>query len=608
MSTNPIVRASSATAGVVMPVVALGLSLGLALGGPSTALAETGPVTSEPPASFSRAWDSPRTADAPVQVPNTQHCSVTLFDDDFANWDTHKKAFTPPTGCGTEFNTVVLKLQGSVKGVQYDRLGWVDVNDVRLLTFSTPEPNDAGITWQAERDVTDKLPLLDKPGTATMNLGNTVNESYTGVFHIRITLDFYRTGKDAPKASVADSVGALQGSHRDGPDVVGTTTVAPNTTRWTSEVYATGSGGGNEEFWDLNAPASTGYPDGTSLPWREVQVLVDGRLAGTALPYPYIWTGGWSNPYLWANIPSPGAFAVAPMSYDLTPFIGLVHDGKPHEVRLKVAGVPRDSNGWTLSGSFNSWVDAGRQQVPAGFVQASTNQANLKDTLSGDAKAGRVELDGTQQFSATGWVGAGDDKVTTTVKDSLANTSDHQWADEANSESLDARWNQQHTVTRTDARGASHVWANQSVFTKKGSLTAKPIAGTEGGQDITTTLAITRQNATTIDGKPAGSQSDKFNGTATWNAGVPRNQRKATAKVSHEHHTVRADGSTFDRTLVAENGRFSTDSEEVTGPTAAPSTPASTTPAPTIPAPTTPAPTSPAPTSPNRPGLPNTGN
>jgi hypothetical protein len=61
-----------------------------------------------------------------------------------------------------------------------------------------------------------------------------------------------------------------------------------------AEVYA--SGNGDEEFWYWNtANAALGdLPSGSigDGPFREVRLLVDGRLAGVAYPYATIFTGG----------------------------------------------------------------------------------------------------------------------------------------------------------------------------------------------------------------------------------------------------------------------------------------------------------------------------
>ncbi|WP_206685916.1 peptide-N4-asparagine amidase [Kribbella qitaiheensis] len=293
-----------------------------------------------PPSEFGTDYDDPRTPAPPVAVPNTRHCSVEIVRNGFKNFDPYTSTYTPPAGCRGPWSKVVLKMQGSVKGVQYDRLGHITIGGVGVFRTSTPEPSTDGISWKVEKDVTSYIPLLRTPQPVVMELGNVVNDTYTGVLDIVVTLDFYLAGHGAPPARTANAVLPLQDQRREDSDLVGTATLPRNTSRLLGEVYVTGSGGGCEEFWDTSAPDTTGYscPDGS--PYREVDVLVDGKLAGIALPYPYIYTGGWSNPYSWRPSPAPRAFDIKPLYYDLTPFAGLVSDGKPHDFRVHVAGVP----------------------------------------------------------------------------------------------------------------------------------------------------------------------------------------------------------------------------------------------------------------------------
>ena len=50
-------------------------------------------------------------------------------------------------------------------------------------------------------------------------------------------------------------------------------------------------------------------------------MLLDGKVAGIAAPYPHIYTGGWSNPFLWYAQPAPRAFDIQPITL------------RPHAVR-----------------------------------------------------------------------------------------------------------------------------------------------------------------------------------------------------------------------------------------------------------------------------------
>src|SRR4029453_7992179 len=166
-----------------------------------------------------------------------------------------------------------------------------------------------------------------------MFLGNVVNDTFTGVLDIKVFLTFYTTDRTHPAVSTATDVLPLASSRQDGADLTGTVTVPRNTERLVAEVYATGSGGGCEEFWYLTAPPASGYScpaDGG--PYREVQVLLDGQVAGIAAPVPHVSTGGWSNPFLWYVLPAPRAFDIQPLTYDLSPYLGLLTDGRPHTV------------------------------------------------------------------------------------------------------------------------------------------------------------------------------------------------------------------------------------------------------------------------------------
>lgn len=256
-----------------------------------------------PPPEFGSDYSDPRTPAPPVAVPNTRHCSVEIVRNGFKNFDPYTSTYTPPAACRGPWSKVVLRMQGSVKGVQYDRLGHITIGGVGVFRTSTPEPSPDGISWQVEKDVTSYSPLLRTTQPVVMELGNVVDQTYTGVLDIVVTLDFYTTGHGAPAARTANAVLPLTDQRREDSDLVGTATLPRNTSRLLGEVYVTGSGGGCEEFWDTSAPVETGYscPDGS--PYREVEVQIDGKTAGIALPYPYIYTGGWSNPYEWR--PSP---------------------------------------------------------------------------------------------------------------------------------------------------------------------------------------------------------------------------------------------------------------------------------------------------------------
>ena len=499
-------------------------------------------TATSPPAEFGTDWDDPRTPEAPVTVPGTRHCTVRVVDDAFADFDVHTSSFTPPAGCAGPWSKVVMRLTGSVAGRQFDRLGHLDVGGVRMLTLSTPEPSADGIRWHVEKDVTELAPLLAEPQQVQMSIGNVVNETYTGVIHVTVDLDFYTTGRGAPAAPTSDEVLPLTSATRQGGDLVGALTVPRNSTRLLADVFATGSGGGCEEFWDTSAPASTGYscPDG--LPYREVDVRIDGQLAGVAAPYPVVYTGGWSNPFLWYTIPSPKAFDIPALGYDLTPYLGRLNDGRAHEVRLSVVGLPAGQGGWTLAPRFRVWRDQGRDVVTGATGATSGGEPAVTSTVSGTGdQAGRVDLDATRRFEVTGTLVTSRGPVTTTVSRELVNTSRHTWTDAEADDRLTASWTDTQTVATRHGNGTPTVERTAHRWDKDGLLGFHPREGTDGAYDVTGDIAITwrEDGALTRGGARLSSRSEtsEYAGRASWIYGVPRDQRHATADTS-AHATV----------------------------------------------------------------------
>jgi hypothetical protein len=72
--------------------------------------------------------------------------------------------------------------------------------------------------------------------------------------------------------------------------------------------------------------------------FRGVEVPVDGKPAGLAPFYPWIFTGGVA-PHLWLPTPAIQTSNFIPTRVDLTPFAGLFDDGKPHIVAVRVLGT-----------------------------------------------------------------------------------------------------------------------------------------------------------------------------------------------------------------------------------------------------------------------------
>lgn len=510
---------------------------------------------------FGGDWDDPRTADPAVARPPTAHCTVEILDTSFADFDWHYGQIAPPAACPGPWNKVVLEMDGAVKGVQYDRLGYLQIGGMTVFSTSTPEPSREGIQWHVEKDISAYASLLESPQQVRMYLGNVVNQTYTGVIHIKARVTFYNADRRHPALAAADSVVALAGERRDGADLVGDATLPANAQRWVAEVYATGSGGGCEEFWYFTAPPQADYScPAQHGPYREVQVLIDGRVAGIAMPYPHIYTGGWSNPFLWYVMPAPRAFNIEPIRYELTPYIGLVNDGRPHEVRFRVANLPDGASGWTLQPNLQVWRDPGRAVTRGGLLGYELG-ALANDPAYSSPSTGRFQVDtrGGHRLRASGWLDTSKGRVITHVDRIVGNRNLHQWDEGEYHDGVKGDWDDTETVTRIGG-GLPSVAVNSQSFGFDGLLSFEPV---EDHYRVTTALSI-YDDANVLQTPAPGAapiaqlKRNRFDGEAGWNYGVPRDQRHAVGHSTQRHQRYGSQGC-YDHEIGQSNGYVNVD-------------------------------------------------
>lgn len=492
------------------------------------------------PAEFGTDWHDPVTAAPPVERPSGKSCEVTLARAQFRDFTPYRGTYTPPDGCGDRWSKVVLRLDGKVKGRQYDRLGYLHVGGVEIFRTSTPQPSPDGIEWSVEKDVTRYGDTFRKSRDVEMLIGNVVDDTYTGVLDVTVTLTFY---PGRPDAASPDRVLTLDG---------GTTLTTPrNSERIVAEVYATGSGGGCEEYWYLTVPDPAPYSCKAGQgPYREVQIRVDGRLAGIATPFPTVWTGGWSNPFLWYVIPGPRAFDIKPITYDLTPFAGLLNDGRPHRVEVSVVGVPEGQTGWSAPVNVLVWQDERRARVTGALtVHQAGHLANSSVYTPGSEHL--VDTEGAHRLTVAGYVDTSHGRVTTTVSRSLAHTSEHRWTDGETSDGLTATWTDDESVTVDGRSTRTH-----RTYTMDGTTTLG------AGDRLRTVLTLGDRATTAVlrDGRrTAWSRlDDTYTGDATYTAGVPRDQRHAVGTTS-ERYRLHGSHGCYDRTLTTTQGVLTTD-------------------------------------------------
>jgi hypothetical protein len=246
--------------------------------------------------------------------------------------------YRPTCGRGP-WAKVVVTLKASVDGgTQFDRIGDVMVNGIELLHLTTPEGEDGLTTWTSTRDVTAEAAGLAVPGSSYVQIGNQTDSTYTGVFHASAFLTFYRATRSHPAPRQAHQVlGIVPRGVNDlasisrPKDRLGRSVVLPvNTTNLTAQVFTSGHGSCEEDWWGGSAVAN-------GLGYRDIGLYVDGRVAGFAPVFPTLFTGGW-GPDNWRPIVSPRTIDLRPYVLDLTAFVPLLTDGRPHELALGIGG------------------------------------------------------------------------------------------------------------------------------------------------------------------------------------------------------------------------------------------------------------------------------
>tara|TARA_B100000795_G_scaffold73591_1_gene52068 strand:- start:181 stop:1254 length:1074 start_codon:yes stop_codon:yes gene_type:complete len=321
-------------------------------------------------------YDDPRAAGPGVLRPFGAPCAtLRLFDrEPLQGWGAPSYArVVPPTspGCAGPWAHVQLDFAGEVKGVQFDRMGALWIGNAHVLRLTTPEPSPEGIRWQLQRDLTDYWPLFRSPSNATLQIDNTVDDTYTGILFISANLTFYpATPSTAPAtealllplhAGLSYGENAWEAASTVGGENRSYTLTLPQRNLRLAHIDVYASGHGCEEFWYTNVPDEDFEPDSGACAggtYREIQLYVDGLLAGALYPFPTIYTGG-VCPLLWRPLTGIYSFNVPPYRFDITPFLGLLNDGQPHEIATKVFGQG-EAGTWFLDmvlvGSHSRWL------------------------------------------------------------------------------------------------------------------------------------------------------------------------------------------------------------------------------------------------------------
>ena len=312
----------------------------------------------------------------PVLSPKTS-CQQTLMVHEFAfsYGVPFVGSYTPPE---CDFNRVTINFTVTSAGRQFDRLALMYLNDTEVWRTSTAEPTQTGIVWSYVKDMSNYVSLFKEPQKIIFDLGNLVDDTYTGKWETTLTATFFTAEDTIAAADVIIPISARQSS-LDKPSAfvvpeskaIDSFSLPQNIKRAAISISAVGQA--SEEFWWANVLSSdtTVFGNETTLygysPFREIQLYIDGTLAGVAWPFPVIFTGG-VVPGFWRPVVGIDAFDLQEDEIDVSAFLPILCDGKEHTFEIKIAGIEENSQGtailtesvgsnWVVTGKVFLWLD-----------------------------------------------------------------------------------------------------------------------------------------------------------------------------------------------------------------------------------------------------------
>ncbi|POS74879.1 hypothetical protein DHEL01_v206723 [Diaporthe helianthi] len=384
-----------------------------------------------------------------------EDCQVTIAVNTFSNSFGRPFVgnYTPPA-CLADSSTAIMNLTVQSHGRQFDRLAIVYLGDTEVFRTSTEEPNRRGISYTYMKDMSQYMAMWRQPQKVIFDLPNGVTDVLTGVYNTTLTASFFSAPQAATPADSILTISSRQANNDSQPSVFSTpdqiasniiTDFPRNAVKAIFSVSATGQG--NEEFWWSNVlesnaltyNASSGQLPGNS-PFREVQVLLDGNLAGVQWPFPVIFTGGVS-PSFWQPIVGIDAFDLKEGEIDVSPWLPVLCDGQPHNLTVNVVGLsddgktatlsPNVTSGWQVTGKLFVWLDDKADSITTGspptvsgleptiaISQSVTqNATGFNDTL-------RYTTSVSRNFSVSGSITTSTGSKTVSWTQTLAHTDD----------------------------------------------------------------------------------------------------------------------------------------------------------------------------------------
>jgi len=370
-------------------------------------------------------------ADPPVPRPHTTPCKVQLYQQfKFDNFNAQSFPYAPPADCPGPWEKVILEVNLSItKGIQFDRTAniWIGPTNVYFGTTAEDQPNE-GRSWHVERDLTDYSSIFTVTQVGTVDLGNLVNSTYTGIIYGSADVLFYPLAENQLPPRTADQVIAFSSGPtggtvglNNGTDLLEQTVTLPtNITDAYLDVFAQGQS--NDEFWYSCVPndLATELESCSNTAFRESEITIDGTPAGVAPVYPWIFTGG-IDPFLWIPIPGVQTLNFRPYRVNLTPFASLLDNGAPHTIALSVFNA---NSYFSATASLLLYLDSNATQLTGAVtvntlaVPAPSVFENISVAKNGNIQ-GAVNTKSGHNFKISGYVSTPNGPVTTTVSQNI---------------------------------------------------------------------------------------------------------------------------------------------------------------------------------------------
>lgn len=374
---------------------------------------------------------NPITAEPQVPRPHTKPCVVQLFKDlEFADFTPKIYSYTPPSACPGPWAKVVFTADFTVTaGRQFDRTAAFYLGHANIYYGTTAEPRKTlSPSWHVERDVTDLSAIFKTAQSGQADLGNFVGVSngvtYDGIIFANAALEFYPASWQERAPKTPDIVIPVNGPGGDAGTLNTTAdqiTQDLNLPENVEKVYldVIAQSQSNDEFWYFCVPndETSNLESCGNTSFRETEVTIDGKPAGVAPVYPWIYTGG-IDPYLWEPIPGVQTLEFKPYRVDLTPFAGVLADGSTHTIGV---GVFNANSYFLATANLLVYTDPWTKKVTGGVVSNTlsaepTPVVTNNITNSGGTFTGNILVTSKRTFEIKGFVNTSHGRVDTTVE------------------------------------------------------------------------------------------------------------------------------------------------------------------------------------------------